>query len=222
VLGSARLDDDVCKQLTRRLGIAVAAAEYRLAPENPYTPPGWKTYTALKWLAAQPDVDPTRVAIGGASAGGGLAAALALLARDRGEIRLALQLLKYPMLDDRTVSQSEVKRHYRLWDEKSNRFGWASYLGKADSDTAVPARRHDLAGLPPAWIGVGTLDLLHGEDVTYAKRLSEAGVPCTLEVVPGVFHGFDDFLPQANISRTFFESQCSSLRDALNPEAARE
>jgi acetyl esterase/lipase len=222
VLGSARLDDDVCKQFTRRLGIAVAAVEYRLAPENPYPAGLEDSYTALKWLAAQPNVDPTRVAIGGASAGGGLAAALALLARDRGEIPVALQLLRYPMLDDRTVSQAEVKRHYRLWDEKSNRFGWASYLGKADPDTAVPARRHDLAGLPAAWIGVGTLDLFHGEDITYAKRLSEAGVPCTLEVVPGVFHGFDDFLPHANISRTFFESQCTSLRDAFNPEAARE
>lgn len=216
VLGAARLDDHLCRQFSRRLGITVAAVDYRLSPENPYPAGLHDCYSALKWLAAQPDVDPARVAVGGASAGGGLAAALALLARDRGEIPVALQLLKCPMLDDRTVADPEVKRHYRMWDERSNRFGWAAYLGEADPDIAVPARRNNLADLPAAWIGVGTLDLFHAEAVAYAERLRAAGVPCKLEVVPGAFHGFDEFLPHARISVAFMESQCASLREALN------
>ncbi|MBV8928386.1 MAG: alpha/beta hydrolase fold domain-containing protein, partial [Mycobacteriaceae bacterium] len=155
VIGSARQDDGLCRRFARRLGIIVASVEYRLAPKHPYPASLDDCYSALKWLAALPSVDPSRVAIGGASAGGGLAAALTLLTRDRGEIKPAAQLLTYPMLDDRAVSNSAAERNYRLWGAASNRFGWTSYLGSADPHVAVPARRTDLAGLPPAWIGVG-------------------------------------------------------------------
>ncbi|HEU4363339.1 MAG TPA: alpha/beta hydrolase fold domain-containing protein, partial [Mycobacterium sp.] len=156
-----------------------------------------------------------RVAIGGASAGGGLAAALALLARDRGEIAPALQLLVYPMLDDRSAALP-ANTGYRLWTPRSNRFGWAAYLGGADPQLAVPARRDDLSGLAPAWIGVGTLDLFHDEDLAYADRLRQAGVPCRVEVVPGAFHGFDMWTPRAQVSQAFFAAQCASLRAAFN------
>ena len=214
VIGTAQQDDALCRRFARELGITVAAVDYRLAPEHPYPAPLEDCYAALTWLAALPAVDPARVAIGGASAGGGLAAALAFLARDRGEVTPTLQLLAYPMLDDRSASGPE-NPNYRLWGPKSNRFGWAAYLGNADPQVAVPARRDDLSGLPPAWIGVGTHDLFHDEDLAYAERLTAAGVPCQVEVVPGAFHGFDLIVPKASVSQAFFASQCASLRSAL-------
>jgi acetyl esterase/lipase len=216
VLGAAQQDDRLCHQFSARLGITVASVDYRLAPEHPYPVPLQDCYSALTWLAGLPAVDRRRIAIGGASAGGGLAAGLALLARDRGEITPIFQLLAYPMLDDRS-SMTADKPNYRLWDTRSNHFGWAAYLGDADPRTAVPARRDDLSGLAPAWIGVGTNDLVHDEDLTYAERLRSAGVPCDVEVVPGAFHGFDVFASKAQVSQRFFDSQCHSLRSALTP-----
>jgi acetyl esterase/lipase len=216
VMGTAKQDDALCHRFVRELGITVAAVDYRVAPEHPYPTPLEDCYSALTWLAALPAIDPARVAIGGASAGGGLAAALALLARDRGELTPTLQLLAYPMLDDRS-STAPKNLNYRLWSPKSNQFGWAAYLGNADPQTAVPARRDDLSGLPPAWIGVGTQDLFHDEDLAYAERLTAAGVPCQVEVVPGAFHGFDQVVPKAAVSQSFFASQCASLRTALAP-----
>jgi acetyl esterase/lipase len=172
-------------------------------------------------MAQLPAIDSTRVAIGGASAGGGLAAALALLARDRGEVPLAAQLLVYPMLDDRTVNRVGLDNAgQRLWTQSSNKFGWSAYLGGADPEVAVPARRANLSGLPPTWIGVGTLDLFHDEDIAYAQRLTAAGVPCEVEVVGGAFHGFDGIVPKAQVSQAFFKSQCAMLRRALEPAAA--
>lgn len=214
VIGNAKQDDELCRRFVRELGVTVAAVDYRLAPEHPYPAPLEDCYAALTWLAALPAVDPARVAVGGASAGGGLAAALALLARDRGEVTPTMQLLAYPMLDDRSGSTPE-NPNYRLWGPKSNRFGWAAYLGNADPNVAVPARREDLSGLPPAWIGVGTNDLFHDEDLAYAERLTAAGVPCHIETVPGAFHGFDLIVPKASVSKAFFASQCESLRSAL-------
>lgn len=214
ILGRAQQDDSLCRRFSRELGATVASVEYRLAPEHPYPAALEDCYSALTWLARQPAVDPARVAIGGASAGGGLAAALALLARDRGEVTPALQLLAYPMLDDRS-SSTPKNPSYRLWSPNSNRFGWSAYLGNADPQIAVPARRDDLSGLPPAWIGVGTNDLFYEEDLAYAKRLSQAGVDCHVEEVPGAFHGFDLVLPKAQVSQAFFASQCGSLRSVL-------
>jgi acetyl esterase/lipase len=217
VIGNAEQDDALCRRFARELGITVASVDYRLAPEHPYPAALEDCHAALTWLAGLPAVDPARVAIGGASAGSGLAAALALMARDRGEVTPTLQLLAYPMLDDRSGSGPD-NPNYRLWGPKSNRFGWAAYLGDADPRVAVPARHDDLSGLPAAWIGVGTNDLFHDEDVAYAERLTQAGVPCHLEVVAGAFHGFDLVVPKAEVSRAFFASQCASLRAALAPK----
>jgi acetyl esterase/lipase len=214
VIGTAQQDDTQCHRFSTRLGITVASVDYRLAPEHPYPAPLEDCYSALTWLAGLPSVDPRRVVIGGASAGGGLAAALALLARDRGEVTPAFQLLVYPMLDDRSSMTAEHP-NYRLWNPRSNHFGWTAYLGDADRQVAVPGRRTDLSGLPPAWIGVGTHDLFHDEDLAYAERLRDAGVPCDVDVVPGVFHGFDMWTPKAGVSQRFFERQCDILRAAL-------
>ncbi|WP_217240881.1 alpha/beta hydrolase fold domain-containing protein [Streptomyces sp. AC555_RSS877] len=166
------------------------------------------------WELARPLIPQDRVrAQGGGTqntpdetlfaAGGGLAAALALLAHDRAEIRPVFRLLLYPMLDDRTTTRGDLDTlKVRVWTPKSNRYGWSSYLGDAVagpgvSPYAAAARREDLTGLPPAWIGVGTLDLFHDEDVEYARRLNASGVPCHLDVIPGAFHGFDLVSPKA-------------------------
>jgi acetyl esterase/lipase len=128
-----------------------------------------------------------------------------------------LQLLVYPMLDDRTPRRA-VEHDYRMWSPRSNRFGWAAYLGAADPQVAVPARRQELNGLPPAWIGVGDRDILHDEDLAYAERLKDAGVPCQVEVVPGAFHVFDRVAIKAEVSQRFLASQCAGLRAALRPQ----
>ncbi len=218
IIGTAEMEDHVCAQFSKRLGITVASVEYRLAPEHPYPAALEDCYAALTWLAGLPGVDPGRVAIGGASAGGGLAAALALWARDRGSsgqgVTPAFQLLVYPMLDDRS-SMTTDPPNYRLWSPRANRFGWTAYLGDADPRVAVPARRDDLSGLPPAWIGVGTNDLFHDEDLAYAERLQAAGVPCDVEVVPGAFHGFDLWAAKSPVSQRFFDSQCEALGAGL-------
>lgn len=220
VFGSAKQDDALCLRFCKALGITVASVDYRLAPEFPYPAPLEDCYAALTWLAGLPAVDPARVAIGGASAGGGLAAALALLARDRDEVAPVFQLLVYPMLDDRSSSAPADPNH-RLWDPRANHFGWTSYLGGADPAVAVPARRTDLSGLPPAWVGVGTYDLFHDEDIEYARRLVEAGVPCQVERIPGAFHGFDLVAAKLPVSQQFFRMQCDALRPALSGHIAK-
>jgi acetyl esterase/lipase len=215
VMGSAAQDDDLCRAYVDRLDAVVASVEYRLAPEHPYPTPVEDCYTVLAWLADLPGVDRRRIVIGGASAGGGLTAALAFLARDRGEIKPVLQVLSYAMLDDRTVDPALDDKGSRLWDTASNRIGWTSYLKKADPARAVPARRTDLTGLPPAWIGVGTLDLFHDEDLAYAERLREAGVRCEVHVVPGAFHGFDRVAAKAAVSRDYLDRKCDAMRQAM-------
>jgi acetyl esterase/lipase len=222
LIGTAAQDDAICREFARRLRIVVASVDYRLAPEHPYPVPLYDCYDALSWLARHRGVDPARLAVGGASAGGGLAAALALLARDRGELELALQLLAYPMLDDRTTLRNDIdERSFRLWNNRSNRFGWASYLGcmpgsAGVSGLAAPARHDDLAGVAPAWIGVGTLDLFHDEDLVYAHRLRGSGVACDVDVVDGAFHGFDAVAPEARVSRDFRGAQIAALVGALD------
>jgi acetyl esterase/lipase len=217
VLGRAKQDDNLCRRFAKALGATVVSVDYRLAPEHRFPAALDDCYSALTWLAGLPSVDPARVAIGGASAGGGLAAALALRARDDGgAVRPVLQLMVYPMLDNRTMTRSDLQgTRYRVWSQDSNRFGWTSYLAGADPRIAVPARHEDLAGLPPAWVGVGTRDMFYDEDVAYAERLKAAGVPCHLEIVPGAFHSFDVVRPKAGVSQSFFADQCTSLLGAF-------
>jgi len=224
VLGNPEQDDECCAQYGRELGITVVSVDYRYAPKYPFPIGLEDSYAALAWVAAQTQslsIDAQHIAIGGASAGGGLAAALAQLAHDRQEINPVFQLLVYPMLDDRTVLRSDLSdKTYLAWDQKSNRFGWESYLGQPCGGEdlpayAVPARREDLSGLPPAWLGVGTQDLFYDENVAYTQRLKACAVPCEIEIVPGAFHGFDVFDPKLSLVQAFRRSQIAALRKYL-------
>lgn len=215
IMGHAAQDDKYLRMLSRRTGVGIAAVEHRLAPEHPYPAPVDDCYAALLWLARQPWVDPQRIAIGGASAGGHFAAAVAHRAHDRDDVELAFQMLVYPMLDDRTGADRDGLRRL-MWTESDNQLAWRWYLNGADPKEAAPARREDLSGLPRAWIGVGTLDLFHRECLEYARRLREAGVPVHEEIVPGAFHAFDQIVDKAPVSIRFVASQCEHLRDALS------
>lgn len=224
IIGQPEQDEANNISFARELGITVAAVRYRLAPDHPAPAATEDAYAGLRWLhaeAARLQIDPTRIAIGGASAGGGLTATLAHCALDRGEVKPAFQLLVYPMLDDRTVLRTDLDtRHVRVWLPGSNAYAWRSYLGAAPGGATVPpysaaARREVLTGLPPAWIGVGSLDLFHDEDLAYAKRLQDSGVPCEVHVVPGAFHGFDAIFRNAGVTKAFFAEQMRVLRAAL-------
>lgn len=201
VLGDAASMAAFHKPLALELSCAIVSVDYRLAPETHAPGAVEDCYAGLAWLAANAGeigADVTRIGVMGESAGGGLAAALALLARDRKEHALAFQHLIYPMLDDRTCVRADPHPHAGefVWTADSNRFGWSALLGVAPGSDGVspfasPARAEDLAGLPPAFISTGALDLFVEEDMDYARRLIRAGVPTELHVYPGAFHGFD-------------------------------
>lgn len=223
VIGTAEQDEVRASCLARDLGVTVVSARYRLAPEHPFPAAADDVHAAWHWLqrnAARLGVDPARIAIGGESAGGGLAAGLALRLRDEGGQQPAGQLLVYPMLDDRTGADRTLDRErHPVWNNRSNRTGWSSYLGHAPGHAtppayAVPARHDDLAGLPPAWIGVGTADLFLHECRSYAHRLRAAGVAARLVEVPGAPHGFDTTQRPAP-SREFRAEQVGWLRDTV-------
>lgn len=225
IAGSAEQSIPDLQKLCRELDCAAVSVEYRLAPETTWRGSVEDNYAGLKWLhanAAQLGVDPTRIAVMGESAGGGHAALLAIAARDRGEVPVCFQCLVYPMLDDRTGSTRTVPPHIGniIWNSASNRFGWESFLGskpggKTSPAGAVPARVVDLAGLPPAWIGVGSIDLFFDEDVDYAQRLNNAGVLAELLVIPGAFHGFDNAMFNTRIGRSFNAAKLDALRNGF-------
>jgi acetyl esterase/lipase len=224
VMGSVVSNDDYCSSIADKLQVVVASVEYRLAPEFPYPAPLDDCYAGLRWLAASTgelDLDPARIAIGGASAGGCLAAGLALLARDRGEVPVAFQLLVYPMLDDRNITpSSHAIVDPKVWNRDANTIGWNAYLdGRAGADDVSPyaaaARATDLAGLPPAYINVGDLDLFADEDIAYAQALMRAGVAVELHVYPGAFHGSNNFVSRAALSRRWAADERAALARAL-------
>jgi acetyl esterase/lipase len=220
VMGSPEMNAVDNTEIAAELDAVIVAVDYRLAPETSYPGPVEDCYAALKWLHSNHSelgIAPSRIGISGQSAGGGLAAATALLARDRGEVTLAFQHLIYPMLDDRTCVTAKPHPHTGrfIWTAESNRFGWTSLLGRepgsADVEPyAAPARAQDLTELPPTYISIGSLDLFLDENMDYALRLTRAGVPVELHVYPGAYHGFQ-MTPDARITRV---AQRDS-RDAL-------
>lgn len=237
VLGSVEESHALCSRLADELDVLVVSVDYRLAPEHPFPAAHDDGLRALQWLRDTADelgVDPARIAIGGQSAGGGLAASLAQSAHDEG-FDACFQLLLYPMLDDRTVLRRTVPDSFHLvWGPASNKFGWTSYLGHTPTEDdprpyIAAARRTDLRGLPPTWIGVGTVDLFHDECLEYAARLRAAGVECTLKVVPSMFHGADVICARAPSMITFrddairtFAATLNSLRSEDLPASPRD
>jgi acetyl esterase/lipase len=200
VTGGRWMDDERLGRWSRELGCVCVSVEYRLAPEHPHPIPLDDCHAGLAWVfdhAAELGVDPARVGVAGISAGGGLAAALALLVRDRGDLPLHFQLLEAPMLDDRQTTPSSRCDGLAIWTRESNTFGWRSYLGTLAGDAvtqyAAPSRATDLSGLPPTFMCVGSADGFLDEDVDYAARLEEAGVPTEVHVYPGAPHGFELF-----------------------------
>ena len=203
------------------LGLAVVSVEYRLAPDHPHPAPVEDCYAGLVWTVEHADelgIDPERVVVSGASAGGGLGAATALLARDRGGPALIGQLLLCPMLDDRNNSYSARQMAgLGVWDISFNQVGWSALLGDAQggedvSPYAAPARATDLSGLPPAFIDVGSAETFRDEAVEYASRIWQAGGRAELHVWAGGFHGFSGMVPQAAVSQAASEAQRAWLR----------
>lgn len=224
VLGTHLMSHLSNLQLAAASEAVVVSVDYRLAPETPAPGSVEDCYAALKWLAAQAEalgVDPARIAVRGESAGGGLAAALCLLARDRGRPAIVHQNLIYPMLDDRScVTDHPAHLGAFVWAPEANSFGWRALLGVEPGSAqvpayAVPARAETLAGLPPAFIAVGALDLFVVEDLDYARRLLEAGVATELHVYAGAYHGFDIMADAAPTQRMRGDA-IAALRRALH------
>ncbi|MCU1689624.1 MAG: alpha/beta hydrolase [Jatrophihabitantaceae bacterium] len=211
------------------LDAVAVSVEYRLAPEHPDPAPIEDSYAGLLWTAAHAEelgFDPAKLIIGGGSAGGGLAAGLALMARDKGGPALAAQVLIYPMLDDRneTVSSHQIDGS-GVWDRGSNDTGWNAYLGdrrKTGDVTiyAAPARATDLSNLPPAFIDVGSAEVFRDEDVAYASKIWADGGIAELHVWPGGFHAFDQLAPQAALSVAMSEARIAWLRRTLGMKTA--
>jgi acetyl esterase/lipase len=225
VLGHIDQEDPALQALCGQVGCDVFAVALRRAPEHPFPAPAEDVYGALTAVikeAQRLGVDPTRIALGGSSAGGGTAAGVALMVRDRGELELCYQMLVYPMLDDRNIPPRSPEVIAGVWTGESNAYGWRSYLGNAvGADDvppyAAPARAADLSGLPPAFIAVGDLDLFFAEDLAYATRLDLAAVPVEVHSYPGAYHGFNNVAPHAAVSRRFFRDRDEALQRALTP-----
>ena len=224
VLGSAAAGEAAHRPLAADLGCCIVTVDYRLAPETPHPGPVEDCYAALAWVTANADalkIDPARIGVMGESAGGGLAAGLALLARDRGEYKLAFQHLIYPMIDDRTVTLADPHPHVGefVWTPQRNHFGWRSLLGAEPgaeglSPYAAAARALDLSGLPPTYIATGALDLFLEEDLEYARRLTRGGVPLELHVYSGAYHGFQ-WERTAEVTRQADRDSRAALAKAL-------
>ena len=225
IVGDNRFGLPEALDLAEPLGLAVVSVEYRLAPETPHPGPVEDCYAGLVWVSTHANelgINPERIVVGGMSAGGGLAAGVTLMARDRGGPPVAAQLLLSPMLDDRNDSPSARQmRGVGVWDIRSNETGWNALLGEAArggpdvSAYAAPSRAVDLSGLPPTFIDVGSAETFRDEDVAFASRLWQAGGRGELHVWPGGFHGFDVVAPSAAISRDAIAARAAWLRREL-------
>jgi acetyl esterase/lipase len=212
--------DPVCRQYTAISGVPLLSVDYRFAPEHPYPAAVEDSYSALRWAAehaTELGVDPARIAIMGDSAGGGMAAAVALMARDRGGPALAAQILIYPMLDDRTTTPDPGIEPFAVWTTDDNITGWSCLLGDeaGGPDTpayAAPARATDLSRLPRAYIDVGQLDIFRNEDLDYARRLADAGVDVEFHLHPGLPHAFELFAFDAAATRRVMADRERVLR----------
>lgn len=212
-------------ELAAEHGVVGVTVEYRLAPEHPHPAPVEDCYAGLAWMAGNADelgIDPGRILVTGGSAGGGLAAGLALLARDRGFPDLAAQMLICPMIDDRNDTISSQQFHeVGVWPGSFNETGWDALLGPDQRGTpeisgyAAPARMDDLSGLPPAFVEVGAAEVFRDESVDYATRIWQAGGQAELHVWAGAFHGFSGIVPDAQVSQSTLASRRNWIRRVL-------
>ena len=223
VVGAARQDDGLCARVAAELDVVVVSVDYRLAPEHPYPAALDDVLSGWEWLLAHADplgVDTTRLAIGGESAGGGLAACLVQRIHDDGGTQPVAQWLFAPMLDDRTAADTRLDAvNHFVWNNRANRFGWTAYLGAPAGSAFAPpyasaSRREDLSGLPPTWIYTTDLELFRDETVAYARRLEEAGVPVELQTVPAAPHAFELF-ERTEPARTLMATARRWLGDRL-------
>jgi acetyl esterase/lipase len=224
MIGAPQMDDGLLSNLASELDVLIVSPEYRLAPEHPYPAPVDDCHEAWQWMlsnSSQRGIDTKRIAIGGESAGGGLAAGLVLRIHDEGGQRPIAQWLLCPMLDDRTAQDRTLDGvdHF-IWNNKLNLAGWSSYLStKFGTDQvpayAAPSRRSDFNGLPKAWIGVGDVELFYQEDKKYAENLKAAGVSCELDVVAGGPHAFEGMAPDAQVSKDYMARAKSWLKKSL-------
>jgi acetyl esterase/lipase len=226
IMGTRRTGTPEMARWVDEVGAVAVSVEYRLAPEHRHPAPVEDCYAGLVWTAehaGELGVDPSRLVVAGASAGGGLAAGTALMARDRGGPALVHQILMCPMLDDRGVTPSSQELDGEgNWDRHDNLVGWTALLGNARggpdvSPYAAPARATDLAGLPAAFIDVGSVETFRDEDIDYAARLSRAGVQVEFHLWPGGFHGFELIAPGAALSRASRAARLGYVRRALSP-----
>lgn len=225
ILGDRRTNLPDVLDLASSVGAAVISVEYRLAPEHPHPAPVEDCYAGLLWVAAnmtELNIDPDRIVVSGPSGGGGLAAAVALLARDRGGPALAGQMLQAPMLDDRNDTPSALQMAGQdRWIHTVSETAWTAFLGDARggpdvSPYAAPARARDLSGLPPAFIYVGSAETFRDEDVAYASAIWRAGGQAELHIWSGGFHGFDFMAPQAAVSQAAKAARTSWMRRIVN------
>ena len=220
VMGDVAGEDDTAATLCSEVGAVVVSVEYRLAPEHPYPAGPEDCYAGLLWMAAHADElghDPDRLAVYGGSAGGGLALAVALMARDRTGPAIRFLMPLYPMVDDRNETpSSHAVTDVGVWDRATNIEAWRWYLGGQKADAyAAPARAADLSGLPPTYIDVGTVDLFLDEDLELARRMLQAGVPVELHVSPGSYHASEKRAPGAALSARIWGYRFDALRRAL-------
>ena len=227
IFGTIDGEDPQMALWVEKVDCVVVSVDYRLAPETPHPGLVHDCYAGLQWIASQADelnIDVSRIAVGGESAGGGLAAGTVLFARDRGGPAVAFQYLVYPMLDDRNITPSsrEFADGWPGWPRELNEVAWRAVLGdqvggEEVSPYAAPARATDLTGLPPTYIDVGNLEVFRDEDIEFAERLMQAGVPVELHVYPGVFHAWDIMAPDADVTHRAVTNRRAAMKRALHP-----
>lgn len=226
VLGHPDHYDINCEFTVLEVNCVVVSVDYRLAPEHPYPAAIDDCYAALKWMAdsaTELNIDLKRIAVAGASAGGGLTAALSLMVRDKGGPSICFQMPLYPMIDHRNVTPSsyEITSSKAVWNRDLNIAAWKMYLGEHASGEvspyAAPAHADNYEGLPPTYTCVGQLDPFRDETIEYVARLVQAGVDVEFHLYSGCFHGFEVFAPQAEVSKRAGMEYLNALKRALNP-----
>jgi acetyl esterase/lipase len=217
VMGSIAGEAANAQKLSAETGAVVISIDYRKAPENPYPAGANDCYSAASWVFDNADelgIDSANIGIYGGSAGGGLALAVVLMARDKGTMKFKYMMPIYPMIDDRNENPSTHEvTEVGIWDRSGNLEAWEMYLGGKPADQyAAPARAKDLSGLPPAYIDVGEMDMFRDEDTHFALRLLQSGVPCEFHIYPGAYHASEVFAPEAELSKRIWAGRVAALK----------